>query len=101
MSDPPASNGNAVRFRYLETTVEATVRDVNSLKIGQAITDRQLDAMATNIANVAADITAMRDAAEKREEREVQTVRWRIGTAIAIIMAILGAAAIVATSLPS
>jgi hypothetical protein len=93
MSDPAPSNGTAFRLRHLETTVEAAVRDVNSLKIGQAITDRQLD--------VADDVGAMRKAAEVREQRDVVTVRWRIGTALAVIAAIISAAAIVASAIPS
>lgn len=100
MSDPPASNGTAVRLRYLETTVEAAVRDVNTLKIGQAITDRQLDSIAKDVAHVAGDVTALRKAAEVREQRDIVTVRWRIGTALAVIAAIISAAAIVASAIP-
>jgi hypothetical protein len=101
MSDPAPSNGTAFRLRHLETTVEAAVRDVNSLKIGQAITDRQLDAIAKDVAHVADDVGAMRKAAEVREQRDVVTVRWRIGTALAVIAAIISAAAIVASAIPS
>lgn len=101
MSDPPPQNGTAVRLRYLETTVEGAVRDVNSLKIGQALTDRQLDAIAKDVTHVAADVSAMRQAAETREQRDIITVRWRIGTALAVIGAIIAAAAIVANAIPT
>ena len=74
--------------------MEAAVRDVNNLKISQALTDRQL-------ASIAEDVAAIRRDTEKREQRDVVTVRWRIGTAIAVVVAILTAAGIVASAIPS
>ena len=44
-------------------------------------------------------IAEMREEFDKREARETATLRWRVGTALAIVSAILIAAGIVASAL--
>ena len=90
MSEP--TNGTGARLYYLEgrlNKVEPTVSDL--------VTDVAL--IRSDVASIAEDIKAMRAEAERRDERDTTTVRWRIGTAIAIVMAILAAAAIVSNAI--
>jgi hypothetical protein len=94
VSDPPATNGTAYRLTVLESNHRAIAGDIGNLKVAAAVMDKQLS-------SIAQDVEAIRNAEEKREERETANFRWRAGFAIAVVSAILAAATIVASALPT
>jgi hypothetical protein len=85
-------NGNLARLQAVERRQDI----VEPLVYGLVGDVREMRA---DLRAVKDDIRLMRASAEKREETDRLTLRWRIGTTLAVIMAILAAAAIVAGAL--
>ena len=92
MTEP--TNGTGARLYHLERRQDKVEPTVNQLTIDVAL-------IRQDVRSIADDIRVMREEVEKRDERDTTTVRWRVGTAIAIVMAILAAAAIVSGAIQS
>lgn len=85
-------NGQVARIYQLERRTDTIEPMVHGLNKDVAVIRRDLREMAD-------DVKAIRREAERREERETTTLRWRVTIALSVVGAILAAAAIVSNAI--